>query len=78
MRRELRRLSPDVRIDNEQIRMVLVNEVIKREVLEGDRAEDARRKISRAAANALRAKNVRQDTAESQPIVPAVAPEPPN
>lgn len=37
VRRELRRLSPEVRIETEQIRDVLVNEVIKREVMEGAR-----------------------------------------
>jgi hypothetical protein len=55
VRRELRRVSPDVKIDVEQIRQVLVNEVIKRDVLEGDKADEARRKISRAASTALRA-----------------------
>ena len=55
IRRELRRVSPDVRIDNEQIRAVLVNEVLKREVMEGDKAEDARKKIARAASKSLRA-----------------------
>jgi hypothetical protein len=54
IRRELRRLSPDVRIDNAQISDVLTQEVIKREVVEGDRAEEARRKISRAQGKALR------------------------
>lgn len=55
IRRELRRVSPDVRIDVDQIKQVLMNEVIKREVLEGDKAEEARKKIARAATNALRA-----------------------
>ena len=54
IRRELRRMSPDVRIDNDQIKQVLVNEVIKREVLEGDKAEEARKKISRAVSKAQR------------------------
>lgn len=54
IRRELRRVSPDVRIDAEQIREVLVSEVIKREVMEGDKADEARKKIVRAAKNALR------------------------
>ncbi|WP_386066434.1 type I restriction enzyme HsdR N-terminal domain-containing protein [Tahibacter sp. UC22_41] len=54
IRRELRRVSPDVKIDSEQIRRVLVDEVIKREVLDGDKAEEARRKIARSAARALR------------------------
>lgn len=48
IRRELRRLSPDVRIDREELRSVLVQEVLKREVTEGDKAAEARRKISHA------------------------------
>lgn len=55
IRRELRRVSPDVRIDSSQIKEVLINEVIKREVLEGDKAEEARRKIAKVASKALRA-----------------------
>ena len=59
IRRELRRLSPDVRIDIEQIRAVLINEVIKREVIEGEKAEEARKKIARAASKALRSSSSR-------------------
>jgi hypothetical protein len=33
LRRELRRVSPDVRIDTDEIKDVLVNEVIKREII---------------------------------------------
>lgn len=55
IRRELRRVSPDVRIDSDQIRKVLVNEVIKREVMEGDKAEEAKKKIHKAATKSLRA-----------------------
>lgn len=55
MRRELRRVSPEVRIDVEQIRTVLANEVLKREVMEGDQADDAKRKIARSAGKSLRA-----------------------
>lgn len=54
IRRELRRVSPDVRIDIEQIRAVLVGEVIKREVLDGEKAEEARKKIAKSAAKAQR------------------------
>lgn len=60
IRRELRRVSPDVRIDAEQIREVLINEVIKREVMEGDKADEARKKINRAAATALRVRSEKQ------------------
>ena len=70
IRRELRRVSPDVRIDNEQIRAVLVNEVLKREVMEGDKAEDARKKIARAASKSLRAANVKEAKSAEVPGLP--------
>lgn len=59
IRRELRRVSPDVRIDIEQIKAVLTSEVIKREVMEGDKADEARKKVARAASKALRVANQR-------------------
>lgn len=60
IRRELRRLSPDVRIDVDEIREALITEVIKRDVIEGDKADGARRKIARSTARPLREK--REDT----------------
>lgn len=57
IRRELRRVSPDVRIDIEEIKSALTSEVIKREVMEGEKAEEARKKIARVANKALRAKS---------------------
>jgi hypothetical protein len=65
IRRELRRVSPDVRIDLEEIRNVLSSEVIKREVVEGDKADEARKKIARAASKVLRARAQRGGTIES-------------
>jgi hypothetical protein len=59
IRRELRRISPDVRIDLQQIRSVLVNDVLKREVVESEKAEQARKTINRAAGKLLRARTVK-------------------
>jgi ribosomal protein L12E/L44/L45/RPP1/RPP2 len=56
IRRELRRLSPDVRIDIDQIRTVLTQEVLKREVVEGEKADEALKKINKAIAKAQKAK----------------------
>ena len=72
IRRELRRVSPDVRIDIEQIKAVLTNEVIKREVMEGDKADEARKKITRAAMKALRAANQRTGANKETETAPAV------
>lgn len=45
LRRELRRISPGVRIEIEEITSVLTQDVLKRDVLEGDKAEEAKKKI---------------------------------
>jgi hypothetical protein len=54
IRPELRRVSPESRIDIEDIRTILGNEVIKRELLEGDKAEAAKKTVAKAAKNVLR------------------------
>lgn len=67
IRRELKRLSPDVRIEMEEIERVITDEVIKRDVLEGDRAVDAKKKLARAATKQLRTRVEK----ESEPPVTA-------
>lgn len=75
IRRELRRVSPEVRIETEQIKSVLTNEVIKREVMEGDKADEARKKIARAQNRALRATPAR-DVNPSVAATPEIPPQP--
>lgn len=55
LRREVRRLAPDVRADGAEIRAALQTEVLKREVLEGEKADGARKQVARASGRALRA-----------------------
>lgn len=62
LRRELRRISPDVRIDLDQIKSVLTSEVLKREVVESEKAEEARKKIARATGRLLRTKTAKQSS----------------
>ena len=47
IRRELRRLFPDLKVDVEQISQLLENEVLKREVLEGEKAKEAAARIGK-------------------------------
>jgi len=70
IRRELRRMSPDVRIEVEEIQRVLSDEVIKREVLEGEKALEAKRRLAKAASKALR----KCDPDTEQPIPPTAVP----
>lgn len=65
VRRELRRFSPDVKISSEQIKSVLVQEVLKREVVEGEKADEARKKHNKAASRLLRSKSPKHSVARS-------------
>ena len=57
IRKELRKISPDVKIDTEQIKNVLVQEVLKRDVLEGEKADEARHKIEKMTKKLTNKKN---------------------
>lgn len=57
MRRELRKLFPDVSVDMEQIKLTLERDVLKREVLEGDKATEAHRKLRKATVRLERMAN---------------------
>ncbi|MDP9190590.1 MAG: type I restriction enzyme HsdR N-terminal domain-containing protein [Acidobacteriota bacterium] len=55
VRRQLRRMSPDLRVETDDLRTAISQDVLKREVIEGDHAIQARKKLSRAANRMLRA-----------------------
>jgi Type I restriction enzyme R protein N terminus (HSDR_N) len=48
IRRELRRLFPDLKVDAEQIAQILESDVLKRDVLDGDKAKEASQRIRKA------------------------------
>jgi predicted type IV restriction endonuclease len=70
VRRELRRLS-DVKLEIDELREALQQEVVKREVLEGDKADAARRKVAKSAGKMLRARKEKED---SEPPAPPDSP----
>jgi hypothetical protein len=65
VRRELRRLS-DATLTIDDLRSALMTEVIKREVIEGEKADAARKKVGKAAAKMLRTRRVKED--EDSPV----------
>jgi hypothetical protein len=73
VRRELRRVSPDVKIEVDQIRNVLASEVIKREVMEGEKADEASKKINKALSvkKAEKAEKAAKKSEEPAAAVPA-------
>lgn len=73
IRRELRRMSPDLRVEAEDLAAAISQDVLKREVIEGEQADQARRRIARAASRLLRARKSESE----QPATPA-PPDPPS
>jgi predicted type IV restriction endonuclease len=56
VRRELKCLSANVRIDSEKIHAVLTQDVLKRDALEGEKAAEAKRKVTRALNKTARSR----------------------
>lgn len=54
IRKEVRKLFPEIKIDQEQISDFLNNEVLKREVIEGEKAKETQQKIRRILAKQAR------------------------
>jgi predicted type IV restriction endonuclease len=48
IRRSIKKISPEAKVTNEEIKEILLSEVLKREVLEGDKVEEAKRRISKS------------------------------
>lgn len=67
IRKELRRLNPDLRFEVSAIADVLKGEVIKREALEGEKAATAASAIKKATLRALRQKNSSNGAAKAEP-----------
>jgi len=61
VRRELRRVNPDVRVEIEELRAALRGEVLKRDVFEGEEAAAAQKAVSKAAGRMLRTVGDRDD-----------------
>ena len=73
VRRELRRVS-DAKIELTELREALKQEVMKREVLEGDKADGARKKVSKSAGKMLRIRKGKDDAEEAPAVVIAPSP----
>lgn len=54
IRREMRRYFPEIKIDAESISDLLANDILKREVIDGEKVKDAQRRIKRAASRNAR------------------------
>jgi hypothetical protein len=65
-RRELRRLFPSVRVDDDQLRELLQLEVLKRDVIDSDEAKSAQKLLKTAARSVARAKSKAAESSENR------------
>ncbi len=70
MRRELRRLSPGIKISVEEIEAALRKEVLKGEVVEGPKADEARKRITKMQNKLLRKTAKTEDEPVQSSTVP--------
>ena len=54
IRRELKKLFPELKVELEQITDILINDVLKREVIEGDKVKETQLKIKKTSAKLAR------------------------
>lgn len=48
LKKELKQIYPDIKVTTDEIKAVLINDVIKREIFTGEEAEEAKKKIQKA------------------------------
>lgn len=53
VRRELKRVSPGIRVEIDEIQQIIQSDVLKRDILEGKSADQARARVKRAASRTL-------------------------
>lgn len=69
VKRELRKISPDIKVTDEQVYNVIQQEVLKREVIEGEKVDEAKRVINKAINKLNRQKKQTTiDTIKEEPI----------
>ena len=67
IKKELKFIYPDIKVSNDEIINVLSAGVVKREILEGEESDEAKRKIIKAVKKKEKIKN--EKTAENSPVV---------
>lgn len=68
LRRELRRLAPGIRVETDEIQSILLSDVLKRDVLEGKAAKQARTRVKKASARARRKRPPKRKTQRKEVI----------
>jgi hypothetical protein len=69
-------LTRDAKVEIDELREALTQEVLKRDVLEGEKAEHARKKVAKSAGKMLRVRKEKDDGSTSDEVTPSTTAEP--
>lgn len=70
IRRELRKLFPDLNVEQNHVADILANEVLKREVIEGDKVKETQQKIKKTAAKIAKLAEKKASAADNANLSP--------
>jgi predicted type IV restriction endonuclease len=65
IRRELRKISDGVKVTEEEIEVILSSEVLKRDVVHGESAEEAMKRVKKALKKQMRKKVTKNETGDT-------------
>lgn len=71
IRKELKQVYPDLKVSKEEIAKIIANEVVKREVLESEEANEAKKKIAKANRKVMKLKGERAKEETVTPVIEA-------
>lgn len=66
VRRVLRKLFPEVKVESEELFALINNEIFKREIIEGDQAADAKKTVQRIEKKAQQPKPIKTNEAKTE------------
>lgn len=66
VRKSLRKISADIKVQNDELKKIILEEVIKREVLDDEKAADAKKKVNKALSQPLKPKKETPKEIEEQ------------
>jgi len=73
IRRDIRKLAPGVKVENQEIEQILRNEVLKRDVIEGDEASKAMNRVRKMAKKPVKRATKPRITKPKTPDVPSMS-----
>lgn len=71
-RRELRRMNPEMKIDADEVEEIIRAEVLKRDLVEGERVRKAAARVKKASDRVLRKRSSPKDPTVEEPTTELV------